>query len=165
MSTPRRVGVQPFDRDMVRDHLDRESLKYEIDADGDFHLVFAPPVEGAPQLGVWITAEGTNGDILVIRVRGDALVPKTLWPETTSLCNQWNRDRRFPKAYLYVPDEPETLFGQITLEGQFPLAAGCTQPMVDEFVSTIITTSMAFWTWMAERSSLTDAPREPPPEG
>ncbi len=159
---PRRLGVQPFEREMVRDHLERQQLTFETDSDGDFHLVFAPPREGSPRVDAWITAEGTNGDILVVRARGEALVPKTLWPETMALCNQWNRDRRFPKAYLYVPDEPESLWGQITLEGQFPLAAGCTQPMVDECISTIITTALGFWEWMSERSSLADMPSEPP---
>ena len=35
---PRRLGLQPFDRDQVRDYLERNSMPFTVDTDGDFSV-------------------------------------------------------------------------------------------------------------------------------
>ncbi len=141
----RRLGVQPFSREMVQDHLDRMELKFVTDDDGDFTVDFGLNDEEEILLRVLMSAEGPNEDIFVIRGVTNLMVPKTLWPKVMAGCNQWNQERRYPKAYLFVPENEETLFGTIHLEGQFPLGAGVTQPLVDELITTLVQTSFAFW--------------------
>ncbi len=142
---PRKIGVQPFSRDMIRDHLQRMELAFVTDDDGDFTADFSLNDEEEIVLRVVFTAEGPNEDIFVIRGVTNLMVPKTLWPKVMAGCNQWNQERRYPKAYLFVPTDEETLFGTIHLEGQFPLGAGVTQPLVDELITTLVQTSFAFW--------------------
>jgi hypothetical protein len=144
-SAARRLGVQPFSREMVQDHLERMELKFTTDDDGDFSVDFSLNDEEEIVLRVVMTAEGPNDDIFVIRGVTNLMVPKTLWPKVIAGCNQWNQERRYPKAYLFVPPDEDTLFGTIHLEGQFPLGAGVTQPLVDDLITTLVQTSFAFW--------------------
>jgi hypothetical protein len=151
---PRRVGITPLSPEMITDHLERNDLKFAIDQDGDYLVDFAAFAEGAPEVRVWLTIEGANEDIFVIRVIGQRPVPKTLWPQLVAACNQWNMEKRYPKAFLFIPADTAELFGQVHLEGQFPLAAGVTQPQLDEFISTIIGTGFSFWHWLLETGAL-----------
>jgi Putative bacterial sensory transduction regulator len=153
----RRVGVQPFERSMIKDHLERQNLKYLVDQDGDFRVDFAAFSDDGYELTVWMTAEGTNEDIFVIRTIANARIPKTLWLDVMQACNQWNMEKRYPKAFLFLPNDPEELFGSIHLEGQFPLAAGVTQPVLDEFINTIIGTSFSFWEWIVSSRLLVES--------
>jgi hypothetical protein len=147
---PRRIGVQPFDRSMIRNHLEQQELKFLVDQDGDFRVDFAAFSDQGYELTVWLTAEGTNEDIFVVRTISNAQIPKTLWLDVMQACNKWNMEKRYPKAFLFVPNSPDELFGAIHLEGQFPLAAGVTQPILDEFINTVIGTSFSFWEWIVE---------------
>ena len=160
--TPRRIGVQPFDRDMIKNHLERNDLKHLVDQDGDLRVDFAAFDDSGYEFSVWLTAEGTNEDIFVIRALANARVPKTQWPVVTAFCNKWNMEKRYPKAFLWIPDDTEQLFGAIHLEGQFPLAAGVTQMILDEFISTIIGTSFSFWEAVSTERLLADPVDEIP---
>jgi Putative bacterial sensory transduction regulator len=158
----RRVGVQPFTRDLIRDHLDRNDLKYLVDQDGDFRVDFAAFDDSGYEITIWLTAEGTNEDIFVIRAVSNARVPKTIWPNVIGFCNHWNMEKRYPKAFLWIPDDTDALFAAIHLEGQFPLGAGVTQPMLDEFVSTIIGTAFSFWESVSQTRLLAEPVDEIP---
>jgi hypothetical protein len=153
---PRRAGITPLSREMIKDHLERNDLKFMIDQDGDFRVDFAAFADGAPETTVWITIEGANEDIFVIRVIGQKAVAKTMWPQLVAACNQWNMEKRYPKAFLFIPSDTSELFGQIHLEGQFPLAAGVTQPQLDEFISTVIGTGFSFWQWLTDTGALNE---------
>lgn len=147
----------PFSREMIKDHLDRTELKYLVDQDGDFRVDFAPFAPEAPEISVWITAEGTNEDILCIRVIGHLAVPKTIWPQAVMACNQWNMEKRYPKAYLMIPPDTAALFGQVHLEGHFPMGAGVTAPQLDEYINTVIGTGFSFWQWALEVGALAES--------
>lgn len=153
----RRIGIRPFDRDMIKDHLDRAELVATIDEDGDYRVDFQAAQEGAPELSFWLSAEGTNEDIFVIRCVTNLAVDKTLWPQAVMACNQWNTEKRYPKAYLWVGNDPESLFGQIRLEAQFPVGAGVIQPLIDDWIATVFGTSFGFWDWIAESGLLSGA--------
>lgn len=153
-SSGRRLGVQPFDRDMIKAHLDQAELKYTVDDDGDYRVDFAAAEEGQPELSFWLSAEGTNDDIFVVRCVTNLGVDKTLWPQAVMACNQWNTEKRYPKAYLWVSSDPEALFGQIRLESQYPVGAGVIQPLIDDWIATTFGTSFGFWEWMGESGHL-----------
>lgn len=156
------AGIQPFERPMIQDHLERNDLKFTCDEDGDFRVDFQPFAELAPEITVWLTAEGANEDIFVVRVLANAGIPKTIWPQVVEACNKWNQEKRYPKAFLFIPEDVEALFAPIHLEGQFPMAAGATQPQVDEIITTIIGTGFSFWQWVMDEGILTrDVPLMP----
>lgn len=148
--TPKRVGIRPFDRDMIKDHLDSRDMQYEVDDDGDFQFGIKGSEEAELTLAVFLGAEGTNEDILVVRAVGMAAIPKDMWMPVMSACNQWNLERRYPKAYLAVGGDPtaDDAHGEVHLEGQFPLGAGVTQPLVDDLISETVSSALGFWQWM-----------------
>ena len=116
---PRQVGVRPFDRDMVRDHLDRNGLKFFVDQDGDYRVDFSAFSDAGYEITIWLTAEGTNEDIFVIRALApNVSVPKTIWLDVMQACNTWNMEKRYPKAFLFLPPDSDDLYGAIHLEGQ-----------------------------------------------
>jgi hypothetical protein len=162
-SAPRRLGIQPFDREMIKDHLDRAELKYLIDQDGDYRVDFAAAEEGQPELSFWLSAEGTNEDIFVIRCVTNIGIDKTMWPQAAMACNQWNTEKRYPKAYLWIGDDPETLFGQMRLESQYPVGAGVIQPLIDDWITTMFGTSFQFWEWLGESGFMSVSPIEETP--
>ncbi len=148
---PKRMGIRPFDRDMIKEHLDTREMSYDTDDDGDFQFgLKVSEDEDGITLAIFLGAEGTNGDICVVRAIGMAAIPREMWMPVMSACNQWNLERRYPKAYLAVggdPSSPEAQ-GEVHLESQFPLGAGVTQPLVDDLISETLSSALAFWQWM-----------------
>jgi Putative bacterial sensory transduction regulator len=147
---PKRIGIRPFDRDMIKVHLDSREMQYDVDDDGDFQFGVKVNEEDELTLAIFLGAEGTNEDILVVRAIAMAAIPREMWMPVMSACNQWNLERRYPKAYLAVggdPSLPETQ-GEVHLEGQYPLGAGVTQPLVDDLISETVSSSLAYWQWM-----------------
>jgi Putative bacterial sensory transduction regulator len=135
---------------MLREHLVTREMEFDTDSDGDFQFGLKANDEDELTLAVFLGAEGTNEDILVVRGIGMAAIPREMWMPVMSACNQWNLERRYPKAYLAVqgdPSLPESQ-GEVHLESQFPLGAGVTQPLVDDLVTETISSALAFWQWM-----------------
>jgi Putative bacterial sensory transduction regulator len=137
------LGVQPFMRPMIQDHLDRNNLKYNVDDDGDFRIDFS--TEHGFVITALLLADGTNQDVFVTNIVSNVAVPKTIWPKVIFFCNRWNAETRYPKAYLAIPEDVSALFAGVHLEGQFPLAAGIPQALLDEFITTMLGTGIAFW--------------------
>lgn len=138
----------PFSRDMIKDYLARRELKYTIDEDGDFRLDFV--TESTQTLSVLLMADGAESNIFVINVIGTTMVPKTLWPKFIDFCNRWNTETRYPKSYLQIPSDTDALFAAVHLEGQYPLGSGISQALLDEFITTILSTSFAYWERVAD---------------
>jgi Putative bacterial sensory transduction regulator len=150
---PKRVGVMPFDRDMIETHLTAREMEWDIDDDGDFR--FGLNVDETDiTLAVFLGAEGANEDVLSIRCVAMAAIPGEGWMQVISACNQWNVERRYPKAALVISqvegapaDQPQAA-GQVHLSAHYPLGAGVTQPLVDDLISETIGGALQFWQWM-----------------
>ena len=151
----RKLGVQPFDREMIKDHLERHELKYLIDSDGDFRVDFS--TDHGFSISALLLADGTNEDVFVMNVVSSVAVPKTIWSKLIFFCNRWNAETRYPKAYVAIPQDLEALFAAVHLEAQFPLSAGVTQPLMDEFINTIMATGIQFWERVMAEGVLNEA--------
>jgi hypothetical protein len=169
----------PFDISMIAAHLEARGIEHDIDDDGDYR--FAIAIEGTDDasdsgspitMAVFIGAEGTNDDILSIRAIAMATIPPEALMPVMSACNQWNVERRYPKAGLVVSraadaspsDTPES--GQVHLMCHYPLGAGATQVLVDDLISETLGGSIEYWQWMpgwlaqmAEQHAPTDLQR------
>jgi hypothetical protein len=154
--------VQPFARHMIKDHLDRNNLKYLVDQDGDFRVDFS--TEHGFTITAILLADGTNHDVFVTNMVSNIGVPKTLWPKVIFFCNRWNAETRYPKAYLAVPADVEELFAAVHLEGQFPLTAGLSQGLMDEFINTMLATGIAFWERVVSEKVLEEMPDDDVPD-
>ncbi len=146
---------------MIATHLESREIEFDIDDDGDYR--FALAIEGTNDasdtgnpitLAVFIGAEGPNGDVLTIRGIAMATIPPEALMPVMSACNQWNVERRYPKAGLVVKraedsapaDPPES--GQVHLVCHYPLGAGATQVLVDDLISETLGGAIEFWQWM-----------------
>lgn len=161
---------------MIATHLQSREIEFDIDDDGDYR--FALAIEGTDDasdsgspitMAVFIGAEGPNGDILTIRGIAMAAIPPEALMPVMSACNQWNIERRYPKAAMVVsrgegagPTDPAES-GQVHLACHYPLGAGATQVLVDDLISETIGDAIEFWQWMPEWLAQMSAQHTPVP--
>ncbi len=146
--------VQTFERNMIREYLDDKELKYFQDDEENFLVHFAYDDDWQCELTVVFTAQGDDQEILTIYVFSSKKVPRRDWGRAIFLCNQWNKESRWPKAYLSIEDMDKDKTGEITLEGQLDLEAGIHQELFNDFSTAIIAASMGFWQWATQEQKL-----------
>jgi hypothetical protein len=146
--------TQPFERSMISSHLDARSITYDIDDDGDFRFGLSLDESEEVGMAVFVRAEGANEDMLAVRAIGMTVIARDACMEVMLACNQWNGERRYPKAALVIvpiegaPAGTPQQAGQVHCSCYFPLGAGCTQPLVDDLISETIGSAMQFWAWL-----------------
>jgi hypothetical protein len=138
---------------MIEDYLKAEGLRYLRDSDGDFCVMFSPGDDLDHEMRVWLMAVGSQKDVYSITVYSSKSYPKSEWSRCLMLCNTWNREQYWPKAYLNVDDPDADTSGGICLEGQIDLEEGIHQELFDDFTDTIITGAFAFWRWEKQQSA------------
>ncbi len=139
--------VQKFDRSMIERYLKSRNLKYLVDSDGDYRVEFAYDESVGCGLKVLLIAAGPRHQIYQIVVLSDKRIPQKDWARAVMACNTWNKEKRWPKAYLYVADPSKDTVGMIMLEGQIDLEKGIHQELFNDFTDTIIATATSFWKW------------------
>jgi len=138
---------------MIERYLQGKSLRFMVDADGDFRVEFAHDRECDCELTVWFIAGGPKKDVYCVRVNSNKHIPQRDWGKAVLICNQWNKERRWPKAFLYYRDS-EAEHGDILLEGQIDLEQGIHQELFDDFTNTVIATAFQFWKWAHEEKGV-----------
>lgn len=152
---PRRLGLQPFDRDQVRDYLERNSMPFTVDSDGDFSVNMRLANDEQPESGldiaIFLMASGTNGEVYAIRGTAAAPVPEEFLGPMIGTCNRWNTQSLFNKAYVVTQDatDDNPALGRVVVEQSIPLEAGVTQMQIDEFTQQAVNGIVSFWTWLA----------------
>jgi len=146
--------VQKFDRSMIEKYLKSVNLKYLRDSDGDFVAQFAYDEDTGCELTLYLIAAGQKNEIYVIRVLSDKRIPKSDWGRAMMLCNTWNDERRWPKAYLHVANPDKDTIGTIVLEEQIDLEKGIHQELLDDLTTTILMGAHLFWEWAHKEKGL-----------
>jgi hypothetical protein len=139
--------VQKFTRDLIANYLRRRGLKFLVDSDGDFLVQFAYSETIGCELSMLLMAAGPRGDVYAIRLLSNKRIPKEERDRILRLCNTWNSARRWPKAYLHIPDSSPDAPGEIRLEADLCLEKGVHQELLDDFTDTILLAGHAFWEW------------------
>ncbi len=150
---PRRLGIQPFDRAMIQDFLERKEMPFTTDADGDFSLTMrltADGTEGGLDLALFLMAIGTNGEIFSVRGTANAPVPEEFFAPMAVTCNRWNSQSTFSKAFLITEEtaESEPTVGRIIVEQSIPLEPGISQLQLDDLAHHAVNGVVSFWSWM-----------------
>ncbi|HZE38543.1 MAG TPA: YbjN domain-containing protein [Stackebrandtia sp.] len=125
--------------------LKRLSIRYLVD-------------EGGSLLAMWerhimqIRLEGPENDILVLRARAYQTLPSDWNDHAFRATNEWNRTRRFLKAYVGESTEA----GRIPLYGetQLPLRPGLTDALLDEFIDCAAAVSGAYIDWLHDEGGV-----------
>ena len=135
--------VRPFRRDTIRAFLEAEDLKYLRDRDDDFLVIFGA-TEKSPDLHVWLMPEGREKDIYSIFCMVDvgSAADLTKW---TGVANDWNRAKRWPKAYISADNDAIRL----TLESSMGLGPGIHQALFDFYSRATLSGIVEFFDWYA----------------
>ncbi|MCS6802126.1 MAG: YbjN domain-containing protein [Chloroflexota bacterium] len=147
------ASVETFSPAMLETYFRSRRLAYQRDADGDYRVAFAYDEELGCALDCWFLIGGRDRQILAFRAVGLRPIPRSEFSRVIELCNEWNRDRRWPKAYLYAraPDDPE---GAIYLEENIDLAPGIHQDLLDDWLDTMRSAAVEFWIWAHREKGL-----------
>ena len=89
--------VQPLSADRIAAYLKAKDLVFNRDEDGDVFTNF----DGN---GFALLATGEKREILVVRGAWQVTAPIEMRDRLVDLCNDWNRDKLWPKTYITVED-------------------------------------------------------------
>lgn len=145
--------VQKFDRNMIERSLQSVSLKFLKDNDGDYLVQLGYSDEMGCELDIMLMASGQQDDVYYMRGQSNKRIPRNDWGRAVMLCNTWNKERRWPKAYLYVKDPNTDATGLIILEQQFDLEQGIHQELFNDFTRVAIASMLSFWEWAHKEQS------------
>lgn len=129
----------PLDHDRIRAALKNLDIRYLVDENGGIVALWERHI-------VQVRAEGPERDILVLRARAYQTVPREWAERGYAAMNEWNRTRRFLKAYLGEPTESGALpvFGEI----QVPVRPGITDALLEELIDCGTAISGNFVEWL-----------------
>lgn len=139
--------VQTFTKSMIERYLRACNMKFMIDGDGDYKVEFAYDQEMGCELTIYLMTGGSKKDVYGVLALSDKRYSKDAWVKATLLCNQWNKEKRWPKAYLYYNDLNDP-YATIRLEQHIDLETGIHQELFDDFTGTMLVGASAFWKWI-----------------
>jgi len=155
--------IQPFNQAMLATWMKKADFRYfEHPTRGllvDFR--FGLKSDRAVQLRTWVS--GKNKDILVLNLTCDRRVPPEDFVRALRLCNDWNKEYRWPRATVEQdyqdtdahsdpPPSPEevesrelTHSAHLLLDYQVCLTEGIQQPLLEGMLDSVVSTSWDFW--------------------
>jgi hypothetical protein len=139
--------VQTFSRTMIETCLKSTNLRYLTDRDGDSVLQFGHADHWGCDLDLYITAAGQNGDVLSMFAMPGHRVPLERMGDALMACNEWNVDRRYPKAALRTGNA-EDGSGRFFLQLAFDLEKGIHQELLNDTVAVFIMAVDQFCRWL-----------------
>jgi hypothetical protein len=143
--------VRTFDHTMIQAFLKSSGLKYLTDSDGDYVVEFSYNPDLDCELSYWFIVGGKDRDIYRVAVHTNKRLAQQQIGQAIVLCNEWNRERRWPKAYVNLVDSSGVSYGEIILEEQLNLEAGIHQELLNTFTLTVMVTGESFWKWANEQ--------------
>ncbi|WP_418277248.1 YbjN domain-containing protein [Isoptericola jiangsuensis] len=118
----------------VADDLARRGYRFRTDDDGDITGTW----DGNR---FWFLLLGEDAEILQVRGRWSGAVPEQARTAVLQACNDWNRERLWPKVYTRVEDGAMALYGEVSVD----LEHGVTDDQIAETLSCgLVTTSQFF---------------------
>jgi len=139
--------IERFSRELIAGYLDRSKLKYLRDADNDYLVLFARE-GGRADLHVWFIAGGPNDAIYTIMCV--AATPSGYdMDHWLRVCNDWNSQKRWPKAYVSASSGTAKL--NLALESHLDLEAGVSRALFDTHTREILLGVFEFFEWLDER--------------
>jgi hypothetical protein len=137
--------VEPVTLLRVAEALDRLDIRYLTDGDGSLLALWE-------RHAILFTLEGPSDEILVIRARPHATVPRDWADRSYRVVNEWNHTRRFYKAYIGDPNERGHL--PVYAEMQVPLLSGAHTGFLIELVDCAAVVAMGFVDWLHDDGGL-----------
>lgn len=133
--------LSPLNRDRVKKVLEKHGWSYQVDHDGD--------IGGAWENGVYFfQVTGENDTILCVRGtwRGNPELDDFIL--INSLCNRWNTEYYWPKAYARVTEDREVM-----VHAELPISyrSGVADVQLEEQVRCALESSEDFFGQLAKK--------------
>ena len=146
--------VQTFDRSMIESSLRSASLRFLRDDDGDFIVQFGYDSATDCEINIGFDVSGNTHSVYSIHGTSDKRIPRNDWGRVVMMCNTWNKERRWPKAFLYTRNPGSDATATIVLEENLDLDTGIHQELLDDFTLTTISGILQFWKWAHQEQGL-----------
>lgn len=146
-------AVLPFTFDTIKRFLADRGYNYWEAHWKAVQVFFRYSAESDRVLRLVLAVEGKRETVLAMRWTGDRRVDAERFPEALRLCNAWNQDCRWPRAFLEIPrTEPregeegrEAASALLVLDLQLFLEQGIHQELFNSLVRDAIATGWEFW--------------------
>lgn len=127
--------IEPFSIDRVAAYLRTKELRFTQDDDGDVFLTI-----NNNQLV--IAAVGKQQEVLTLGGTWQVSAPIETRARMQELCNDWNRDRMWPKTYVTVDDH-----GAVKLRAEYnvDLEYGVSDLQLEQLLDCGLSSSMQFF--------------------
>jgi Putative bacterial sensory transduction regulator len=137
--------VQKFDRSMIERYLEETGWPYNKDDDGDFWVSFAPDEDTPFSISVLFAAQGDSNCIYTVLGQANRPILRSEWGRALLMCNNWNKELCWGKAYLSI-DNPDTdTTGKIFIDERISLENGIHQELFREISGSTIGAIWEFW--------------------
>lgn len=139
----------------IKEMLDERNYKYLLDNDGDYRVEFTLDNSDAI-LSICFILQGTRKDIFGIQALCSRRFFSDDWLKAMKVCNEWNKDKLFGKAYLnYSEDRPHAT---VIIEQWIDLEKGIHKDLLFDYCSVIMGSINKFWNefFESEYSKITE---------
>ena len=143
--------VLPFTAATIERHLLERKVRFFRDDSNGFVLFFRYDRDCDRIIKVMHAVEGRQDTVYCLRLVGDRRVDPADFTRARELCDRWNGNYRWPRAFLELPrqkdgEEPlPALSGLLVLDFQLLLDKGIHQGLFNDLVNEVISTSWDFW--------------------
>lgn len=137
----------PLSLERLKTHLKRRGLGYS-EEDTAVLVRFAYKHKCDREVTLRISLEGEQEDVLRVHMEADRRVNREDFPHALELCNRFNHDFRWPKAYLEVPESEGDVSapsGKLMTSHQIDCEEGIHDALLDDFISCAVGASWIFW--------------------
>lgn len=145
--------LQTFSPRLIEAWLAANQFTHGTSEEG-YVVPFGADGPGQPDMLLVISAEGTTGEILVVRSVFDRQYPVSRHVEMQALADEWNRKFRFPKAVTGVEDDVTAVFGEL----QIDLGGGTFPAQVARQLGIGLATASGLRQWITEQTAEWDVP-------
>lgn len=156
-------STQPVqvDHSLIREVLDSRGLHLFADHKGDFMTFWGYEPEIGTEVKIWFKLDGDDEDVYRVSATGDRPVPREAWNDVTLMCNAWNSEHRWPKAFVITLEQDSASVGFVELSAEIPVKHGASPRMLDDFTGRVVHGTFEFFRWFREqREPATVAPAE-----
>lgn len=95
----------------------------------------------------YVTLRGSDPETMQVRAHWNRTASVERTGELLSLCNEWNRDRTWPKAYVRISDRGQVM---IFAESSFDVVDGCPDAQLHEWLNAGLRLSAGFFAHLDE---------------
>ncbi|MBM7824742.1 hypothetical protein JOD55_000569 [Arcanobacterium pluranimalium] len=134
-------GLQPINRERIKQALDTIGWNYQVDDDGD--------IMGGWEHGYFLFGiTGNNAEVLIVRGTWYGTLPGEKLADVNQLIMDWNRETIWPKTYSVYNEEEDVV--RVNCEHSMDYEFGLTNDQLRQHLLCSVTTGASFFEKLTE---------------